>query len=127
MGNGHRPRQHCVTKRKSIDPDLILSDPVTSVACVESERVDTDAATQKVISLAADQGVRTGATNECVAAVSPPKQVGARSLVDTIIRTGRARLRTAKMDRHSWRLSTIHSAEVRQRSLGGATVWPATR
>lgn len=87
---GHRPRQHCVTNRKLIDPDLISSNPVTSVACVESERVDTGAASQKVIFLAADQRVRTGATNQCVAAVSPPKQVGARSLVNTVIRTGRA-------------------------------------
>ncbi len=115
---GHRPRQHCVTDRKPIDRDLILSDPVTSVACVESERVDTGAASKKVISLAADQGlvsaallqgvgapashqtitvcqavisatadqrVRTDATNQCVAAVSPPKEVGTRSPVDTVI------------------------------------------
>ena len=53
---GHRPRQHCVTDRKPIDPNLILSDPLTSVACVGSERVDTGAASKKIISLEADQG-----------------------------------------------------------------------
>lgn len=58
---GHRPRQHCVTDRKPIDPNLILSDPLTSVACVESERADTGAASQKVISLAADQGLVSAA------------------------------------------------------------------
>lgn len=58
---GHRRRQHCVTDRKPIDRDLILSDPLTSVSCVGSERADTGAASQKVISLAADQGLVSAA------------------------------------------------------------------
>lgn len=65
---GHRPRQHCVTDHKAIDPDLISGDPFTSVACVESERVDTGAASKKVIFLAADQGLVSAALLQGVGA-----------------------------------------------------------